>query len=290
MRERRRASVTWCAAASRRWGPKSRSPSSPTTRTAPSTPSSAAFAEIKRLEDLMTTWRDDTEVSRINAAAGHRAGHGLARDARGHREARRRRRSSPAASSTSPSTPCTASGSSTRISSRRSPTADEIKKRAAAHRLARIDRRPRRSAPCFSTKKGMGISLGGIAKGYAVDRAARCLREARLRRRHRAGGRRPDVLGQQERRAVGRRASAIRAARAATFRQDDADRPRLLDGGRLRALLHPRRQALPPHHRSAHRLPGDRSRARSPSTRPTRSSPTRSTTRSSSSAGRRASR
>ena len=30
----------------------------------------AAFAEIRRLEALMTTWRDDSDVSRINAAAG----------------------------------------------------------------------------------------------------------------------------------------------------------------------------------------------------------------------------
>src|SRR5688572_30546297 len=29
-----------------------------------------AFEEIKRIEGLMTTWRDDSEVSRINAAAG----------------------------------------------------------------------------------------------------------------------------------------------------------------------------------------------------------------------------
>jgi FAD:protein FMN transferase len=30
----------------------------------------AALEEIRRLERLMTTWRDDSEVSRINAAAG----------------------------------------------------------------------------------------------------------------------------------------------------------------------------------------------------------------------------
>ena len=35
-------------------------------------------------------------------------------------------------------------------------------------------------------------------------------------------------------------------------------RSRLLDRGRLRAQLRRGRQALPPHHRSAHRLPGDR--------------------------------
>ncbi len=34
---------------------------------------SAAIAEIRRLESLMTTWREDSEVSRINAAAGKHA-------------------------------------------------------------------------------------------------------------------------------------------------------------------------------------------------------------------------
>src|SRR5687767_8681556 len=33
----------------------------------------AALAEIKRIETLMTTWRPDSEVSRINAAAGKSA-------------------------------------------------------------------------------------------------------------------------------------------------------------------------------------------------------------------------
>src|SRR5262249_54557595 len=32
-----------------------------------------ALAEIRRLEALMTTWRDDSEISRINAAAGQKA-------------------------------------------------------------------------------------------------------------------------------------------------------------------------------------------------------------------------
>src|SRR5262245_8770815 len=32
-----------------------------------------AFEEIKRLEALMTTWKEDSEVSRINAAAGTKA-------------------------------------------------------------------------------------------------------------------------------------------------------------------------------------------------------------------------
>ena len=33
----------------------------------------SALAEIRRLEQLMTTWRDDSEVSAINQAAGRAA-------------------------------------------------------------------------------------------------------------------------------------------------------------------------------------------------------------------------
>ena len=33
----------------------------------------AAFAEIRRLEALMTTWQPESDVSRINAAAGKTA-------------------------------------------------------------------------------------------------------------------------------------------------------------------------------------------------------------------------
>ena len=48
-----------------------------------------------------------------------------------------------------------------------------------------------------------------------------------------------------------------RGGRGDVFAMIELDGSRLLDGGRLRALLHARRQALPPHHRSAHRLSGD---------------------------------
>ena len=44
---------------------------------------------------------------------------------------------------------------------------------AAAHRLRRGGRGRTRRAPRFSRRKGMRVHLGGIGKGYAVDRARR---------------------------------------------------------------------------------------------------------------------
>ncbi len=95
------------------------------------------------------------------------------------------------------------------------PTPTEIKKRLALvdYRKIIVDHD---KSTVFLQKKGMGISLGGIAKGYAVDRAVAILRARRLPRRHRAGGRRPHVLGQQERRAVGDRHPRSARRRAAT--------------------------------------------------------------------------
>ena len=135
-----------------------------------------AFAEIKRIEGLMTTWRPDSEVSRINENAGRK--------------------------------PVTVSPETLEVieaaqaSSKRSngafditffalhglwkfdqdltakvPTAAEIKKRLPLvdwHKV--IVNHDKRTV--YLAKKGMRISLGGIAKGYAVDRAVAVLRRA----------------------------------------------------------------------------------------------------------------
>ena len=106
-------------------------------------------------------------------------------------------------------------------------------------------------------RAGMRMGLGGIAKGYGVDRCSAVLRAAGLENfMVQAGGdlvrRRP----QGERQLDGRRARSAR--RAARHHRPHADPgPRLLDGGRLRARLRAQRPALPPHHRSQDRLPGD---------------------------------
>ena len=250
----------------------------------------AAFDEITAHRGSDDHVADDSRGVAHQRRRRHRAGQGRPRDARSDRDGAARPRRCRAASSTSRSTRCTGCGSSTRIWRRRSRPADAIRSGCNARRLSQDHRRPRPSRPCSSTKKGMGISLGGIAKGYAVDRAVAVLRRAGFSDAIvQAGG---DLMCAGSKNGAPWVDRDSRSARRAQrrVRQDDADQPRVLDGGRLRALLHPRRQALPPHHRSTHRLSGD-AVALGDHLRPERAHRRRaSTTRSSSSAGRRASR
>lgn len=136
----------------------------------------AAFAEMKRIEDLMTTWRSDSEVSRINAAAGR------------------------APVTVSPETleVIEAAQRASRLShgafditfyalhglwkfdqdlTVKVPKEAEIKKRLALVDWRQVKVDPARRT-VFLARKGMRISLGGIAKGYAVDRAVAVLRAA----------------------------------------------------------------------------------------------------------------
>ena len=114
------------------------------------------------------------------------------------------------------------------------------------------------SARSISTPSGVRISLGGIAKGYAVDRAAKVLEDAGLPAFFvQAGGdlytrgRKPDgnewQAGMRDPRGVRRRFFAMLGG----------ERPRLQHRRRLRAQLLRQRQALPPHHRPANGLSGD---------------------------------
>jgi FAD:protein FMN transferase len=137
-----------------------------------------ALAEIKRLETLMTTWREDSEISRINAAAGKAA--------------------VPVSLET-----LAVIEKSVWMSERSEGVFDitfeamhglwrfdqdlqeKIPPRAkvdAARRL--IDWRQiaidRAARTVKLGKPRMRMSLGGIAKGYAVDAAARVLREEGL--------------------------------------------------------------------------------------------------------------
>lgn len=134
----------------------------------------AAFDEIKRIENMMTTWRDDSEVSRINQQAGI----------------------APVVVSPETLEVIEAAQHASQISNGafditfyamhglwkfdedldpKVPPASEIKKRRTLidYRELKIDHDKR---TVFLAKKGMAISLGGIAKGYAVDRAVAVLK------------------------------------------------------------------------------------------------------------------
>jgi FAD:protein FMN transferase len=137
-----------------------------------------ALAEIRRLEGLMTTWRDDSEISRVNAAAGK------------------------AAVAVSPETLAVIE-KSLWISGRSeglfditfeamhglwkfdqdleekipSQAAVDKAKKLIDYRKIKVDHDAR---TVMLERAGMRMSLGGIAKGYAVDAAARVLREEGL--------------------------------------------------------------------------------------------------------------
>ncbi|MFT3774387.1 MAG: FAD:protein FMN transferase [Minicystis sp.] len=137
-----------------------------------------ALAEIRRLEGLMTTWRDDSEISRVNAGAGKQA------------------------ATVSPETLAVIE-KSVWMSERSEGVFDitfeamhglwkfdqdleeripdrgkvEAARKLIDWRKIEIDR----AAHTVKLKKaGMRMSLGGIAKGYAVDAAARVLQEQGL--------------------------------------------------------------------------------------------------------------
>ena len=137
-----------------------------------------ALAEIRRLEGLMTTWRDDSEISRINAAAGKapvvvgaetlavieksiwmsgrsegvfditfEAMHGVWKFDQDHDE------KIPAAANV------------------------ERARKLIDYRKIKVDSA---TSSVMLEQAGMRMSLGGIAKGYAVDAAARVLEAERL--------------------------------------------------------------------------------------------------------------
>jgi FAD:protein FMN transferase len=137
---------------------------------------SAAFDEIDRLEQMMTTWRDTSEVSRINQQAGV----------------------APVKVSDEVIEVLEMADRSSRLSGgafdvtfyamhglwhfdedleKKIPDAAEIKRRIALidYQKLIIDKK---ANTVFLAKKGMAINLGGIAKGYAVDRATAILKRA----------------------------------------------------------------------------------------------------------------
>jgi thiamine biosynthesis lipoprotein len=136
----------------------------------------AAVVEIERIETVMTTWRPDSEVSRINSAAGK----------------------SPIPVSQETFDIVAASLHTSEISQGafditfeslhglwkfdqdldpHPPTDAQIKAKLPllSYRHVRMDAAKR---TVFLDKAGVKIGLGGIAKGYAVDRAARVLLDA----------------------------------------------------------------------------------------------------------------
>ncbi len=138
----------------------------------------SAYAEVARLDTLLTDWRGDGDIARLNAA-GDTLWHAVAPETREVvGEALRWAQLSRGAFDPTIRPLVVVWGFRGGVASR-APRADEL---AAARarvgaRFVRVD-----SAAVRFTRTGMQLDLGGIAKGYALDRAAAVLETHGVRR------------------------------------------------------------------------------------------------------------
>jgi thiamine biosynthesis lipoprotein len=139
----------------------------------------AVFNEFERLEAQMSVWRPDSDVVRINAAAGERAVAVAA-------EVREVLHIANEVSEWTGGTFDVTFGALADVwkfdhdQDNRVPTGEAIRARLplVGYRAIEIDDR---AGTVFLKRKGMRIHLGGIGKGYAVDRASTLLRDRGLR-------------------------------------------------------------------------------------------------------------
>jgi thiamine biosynthesis lipoprotein len=136
----------------------------------------AVFAEMKRIDGVMTTWTPDSEVSRVNAAAGKKpvvvSEETFAVIARAQDVAKRTR-------GIFDITVGAFKGlwKFDQDMDGTLPAPADVKKRLAlvGYRNLVLNKAKR---TIFLKKPGMSITLGGIAKGYAVDRCVKLLHDA----------------------------------------------------------------------------------------------------------------
>jgi thiamine biosynthesis lipoprotein len=137
-----------------------------------------ALDEIRRLEALMTTWRDDSEISQINAAAG-------AKPVKVGPETMAVIEKSLWISKSSEGVFDITFDAMRGLWKFDEGREERIPEKSGVEKARKlIDYRKIKVDPKASTvlleKAGMRMSLGGIAKGYAVDAAARVLRKEGL--------------------------------------------------------------------------------------------------------------
>lgn len=153
-----------------------------------------ALDEIARLEDVLSEWRDDSEISRINASAGRRpvevgedtlqvveAGMEVARWSDGAFDL---------------SWAAMRDLYDFRPGQERVPDPREARRRAQMIRFRDVVVDPANRTVQLR-RSGMSIGTGGIAKGYALDRAGQVLREAGIEHYMLFGGGQVQVLGRK---------------------------------------------------------------------------------------------
>jgi thiamine biosynthesis lipoprotein len=138
----------------------------------------AAIQEIKRIEALMTTWRPDSEVSRINAAAGKSK---VAVGAETFAVIREALHTSEISEGTFDITFEGLHGlwKFDEDLDPHPPTSAQVKAKLplVSYKHVKIDEQ---AQTVYLDGEGVRISLGGIAKGYAVDRASKVLEQGGL--------------------------------------------------------------------------------------------------------------
>ena len=136
----------------------------------------AAIAEVERVEALMTTWREDAQLARVNASAGKAP---VKVDAETLLVVKEALKTSELSQGTFDITFESLHGlwKFDQDLDPTPPSAAAIKARLpnVSYRFVKVDDA---ASTLFITKAGTKISLGGIAKGYGVDRAAKVLKEA----------------------------------------------------------------------------------------------------------------
>ncbi|MEO0325198.1 MAG: FAD:protein FMN transferase [Myxococcota bacterium] len=154
-----------------------------------------AFDEIARLEGLLSEWQDTSEVSRINAAAGE-APVPVSEDAYRVVEAGVNvGRWSDGAFDLSWAALFGAYDFRPGRQRLPDPASLQPKLQLIDHRQIVLDPEAR---TVFLTRPGMAIGTGGIAKGYALDRAGAILREAGITNYMLFGGGQVQVHGRRE--------------------------------------------------------------------------------------------
>ncbi len=137
-----------------------------------------AFHEFDRLDALMTVWRDTSDIQRINAAAGD---HPVAVQPEVREVLEIARQVSDWTGGRFDVTFAALSGLWKFDQDQDNTVPDPA---AVRERLPFIDYRAvqidERTGTVFLARKGMRINLGGIGKGYAVDRAVAILRRHQL--------------------------------------------------------------------------------------------------------------
>jgi FAD:protein FMN transferase len=208
----------------------------------------AVFSEVAKVEQMMSFWQKDSEIARINRSAGVRPVRvspelfGLIEEAL-------------SISRVSKGSFDITMGALVGLWDFRAeafhvPPEDEVRKRLALVGFRNIRLNPK-DGSVFLTKTGMAITLGGIGKGYAVDRAVHAVRSLGVKNGIVSAGGDLMVMGRKENgelwkvgvknpREEARMLCILPVSNAAVATSGDYERFRIVDGIRYHHILDPR--------------------------------------------------